>query len=190
VHCDETGPPLRRSFTESGTAFELEYRGDHVFITAENEGQGLDTLTVPVPPGTLDLLQLNDALSRLPIEEGFTRTLTFFDLDVSSGTSMGLGPDGQGYSRRYVNGAPVYVTATVRVTGREQIEVHGESVPTYRAEVHFRGRPSHPVMSILGPEVNARGREGDPFVYHLSAAAPHRVLTVDWGEMVVQRALR
>jgi hypothetical protein len=190
LHLDQTGAPLRREFTERNTAFRIEYRSGHVFITAENAGQGADTVTVRVPPGTLDLLQWNDVLSRLPLAVGFQRTLTFFDLDVHSIESMGIGVDGQGYSRRYTRATPVYVAATVRVTGRETFELGGERVAAYRAEVFFGGRPAHPVMSLLGADLNVRGREGEPFVYLLRASAPHRVLKVDWRETVVQTAVQ
>lgn len=189
LRLDQTGAPLRREFTEHNTSFQIEYRGDHAFITAENAAQGTDTVTVRVPPGTLDLLQWNDVLSRLPLAVGFERTLAFFDLDVYSGQSMGLGADGQGYSRRYIRATPVYVTATLRVTGSETVEVGGERVAAYRVEVFFGGKPAHPVMSVLAPELNAKGREGEPLVYLLRASAPHRVLRADWRETVVQRVV-
>jgi hypothetical protein len=189
LHLDAAGTPLRRSFRESNTDFTIEYRGDQVSITAANEAQGIDSLSVAVPPGTLDVLQWNEALSRLPLGDGFERTLTLFDLDVGVISSMGLGADGTGYSRRYVRATPTFSTATVRVTGRDVVEVHGERVPAFRVEIFFRGRPVHPAMSILGPEASTRGREGDPLVYRLRADAPHRVLTVDWRDMAVQRVL-
>jgi hypothetical protein len=109
---------------------------------------------------------------------------------VYSGQSMGLGADGQGYSRGYTGATPVYVTATVRVTGSETVELDGDSVAAYRAEVFFGGRPAHPVMSVLGAELNARGREGEPLVYLLRASAPHRVLKAEWREIVVQKAVQ
>jgi hypothetical protein len=157
-------------------------------VTAENEGQGVDTISVPLPAGVHDMLQLNDVLTRLPLAVGFERTLAFFDLVVYSGTSMGLGDDGIGYSRRYVGAAPVYVTATVRVTGRQSVWMGGEEVSAYRVEVFFRGSPAHPVMTDVGPEPGTKGRAGDPLIYHLSADAPHRVLMVDWRALAVQRA--
>lgn len=105
--------------------------------------QGTDTLTVRLPAGAYDLLQWNDVLSRLPLGDGFERTLTLFDLDIQSGRSMGLGDDGQRFSRGYVPGAPVYVTAAVRVTGRETLETEGGRVAAYRVEVLFHGRTAY-----------------------------------------------
>jgi hypothetical protein len=186
---DEMGAPLRRRLTQSNTSFDVQYRDGVAFITATNEAQGTDTLTVRLPAGVHDLLQWNDVLSRLPLRDGFERTLTFFDLDVYSGHSSGLGPDGEGYSRRYVRAAPVYVTATLSVTGRQTVEIEGEPVAAYRVEVHFNGMPGHPVMSVLGPDLNAKGREGEPLIYLLSVAEPHRVLQADWRATVVQRVL-
>jgi hypothetical protein len=96
------------------------------------------------------------AISRLPLDEGLERTPTFFDLEVESGSRMGV-HGGQGCSRSNVNGKPGYLAAMVRVGGLVQVEVNGQPVSSYRAEVHFRGRPNHPAVSILGPEVMPAG---------------------------------
>jgi hypothetical protein len=190
LQLDATGAPLRRQSSYRNTNFTIVYRGDHVFVTAENPEQGVDTVTVRVPPGILDFLQVNEALSRLPLADAFEGTLTFFDLSISHGSRVGIGADGQAYSAMYLAADPVYVTGTIRVIGRESIEIGGERLEAYRAEVYFRGNAEHPLLSRLGANLNAKGRQGDPFVYHLSVAPPHRVLKVDWRDTVVQRALQ
>jgi hypothetical protein len=190
LHLDAAGAPLRRLSSYRDTNFTIDYRGDHVFVTAGNPKQGSDTVTVRVPPGILDFLQVNEALSRLPLAETFERTLTFFDLSISHGSKAGIGADGQAYSATYLSADPVYVTGTIRVIGRETIEIEGERLETYRAEVFFRGNAEHPLLSRLGANLNPKGRQGEPFIYHLSVASPHRVLKVDWRDTVVQRALQ
>ena len=197
----ETGRPLRarRVFTgRSGrlveglgdtlAAVQIEYRDGEAVVTAENELQGRQQKSFPVPEGTLDLFQLRHALAFLPLEDGYRTEIPLFDLTASVLMEASYSTEGGGTASAAVKLRPLYSRATIDVQGREPVETDGGSTRAWRVAVTLEGEP----RPLPGLDAVADLTEGWPLevTYWLRADAPHEVLRAEYpgGATLVRRA--
>jgi hypothetical protein len=153
-----TGRPLKRTFNYSGTSIAIDYGDQEIEISAENESQGHQKLTLASTGDLFDLQQFYAVLSHMPMEEGTYEDLTFFDLrPITKITYI----NGKRFERIFLE--PNYVHAAVRVIERESFD--GEDI--FKVEVKFNGLNNPLFAESL--EDNKLG------AYRLSASYPHKI---------------
>lgn len=172
VHLDgETGLPRRSQWSVLGTEITLRYDTQQVTMVAANAEQGRDSLTVPLPTGSLDLFQFRHQLGYLPLETGYVTTLPVFAVAVQQRRSY----SSQGGPREAVTLEPVYLRVKATVQGVERPE--GAAEDWYRVQVQWDGVPQMLPFFEGRPEQYGGPVEG---TYWLTRSAPHRLRRVDY----------
>ncbi len=168
----ETGLPQRTQWTTLATDIALRYEAQQVTIVAANAEQGRDSLTVPLPAGSIDLFQFRHQLGYLPLAKDYTATLPVFAVAVQQRRSYAS----QAGRRETVTLEPLYLRAKLSVQGIERPE--GAQEDWYRVQVQWESEPQMLPFFEGQPETYGAAI---PVTYWLTRRAPHRLRRVDYG---------
>lgn len=168
----ETGLPMRTQMELLDTDITLRYQGESVEVVAQNDAQGRDSLSVPLPQGSIDLFQFRHQLSYLPLAEGYTATFPIFAVSVQRRTSY----SGQAGRRETVTLEPVYLRAKATVQALERPK--GATEDWYRVQVQWDAVPR--MLPFFEGKAEGYGQPIEA-IYWLTRTVPHRLRRVDYG---------